>query len=535
MQLAQPAARCPSHMTRILTWLTAASSFACAAPMAPRPVDRDLQQRVDRLLGPASSDLDAFRNDDLLYPELASEVSDPQAADQDAPVVSRPMGLGECLAAAFETNRDFISQREGLVLAALSLIGARNTFDPQLSALLATSLGDTDSSDSSQSVGASASLSQILRDGGVLTLDGRAGWDGVDGDGDYDASASLRLVQPLLRGFGWLSSHESLIQAERTMIYAIRAYELFREDLSIEVAARYYSLVQQQQSIANLETNLKGFIFARRQAQAIYALGTTSELDILRARRNELGAENTLLEARENYQLDRDQLKVFLGISIDEVVTITGQEPEFVEVQFDLDSALDVALSNRLDYLTRRDLLVDLERDVRLARDGLRSDLDLRAGVGVTSNPTSSLTRQQVDEESWDVGLTWSLPLNRVSEKNAHRVAQIRYDRAVRDLDQFEQNLRIEIRRTFRELKRRTASLKIQRELIADQERNLKVAQLRNEAGEISNRDVVEASESLLEARNSLITEKVSYEIARLRLLRQLGILFVDERGMVQG
>jgi len=526
-----------SCMTRILPWLIASLTLACAAPMKPRPVDRDLQERVERLLRPVSGDLEDFRRNELRYPEPAAPEQPPAAGagtSVDVPR-TRVMGLADCLAAAFETNRDFISQREGLVLAALSLIGARNTFDPQLSALLAASIGDTDSSAMSQGASASASLSQILRDGGVLTLDGLTAWNGLDGDGDFDTSLSLRLAQPLLRGSGWLTSHESLIQAERSLIYAIRDFELFRGDLSIDVAARYYSLVQQQQSIANLETNLEGFVFARRQAQAVYALGTTSELDILRARRNELGAQNALLEAREGYQLDRDQLKVFLGIPIEESVRITGQEPQFVDVGFDLGSALEVALVNRLDYLTRCDQLQDLERDVRLARDGLRSDLDLSAGIGIAGSPTGGFLDQHVDEESWDIGVTWSPPLNRVAEKNSHRAAQIRFDRAVRSLDQFEQTLRIEIRRTFRELKRRTSSLDIQRELIADQERNLKVARLRNEAGEISNRDVVEASESLLEARNSLINEKVSYEIARLRMLWQLGILFVDERGMVQG
>jgi hypothetical protein len=37
---------------------------------------------------------------------------------------------------------------------------------------------------------------------------------------------------------------------------------------------------------------------------------------------------------------------------------------------------------------------------------------------------------------------------------------------------------------------------------------------------------------SLLDAQNNLIDEQVSYEIARLQLLRDLGILFVDDDGM---
>ena len=60
----------------------------------------------------------------------------------------------------------------------------------------------------------------------------------------------------------------------------------------------------------------------------------------------------------------------------------------------------------------------------------------------------------------------------------------------------------------------------------------MKIAQLRFEQGNFSNRDVVEAQQSLLDAKNALIEEKVAYEIARLGLLKDLGVLFIDEKGM---
>lgn len=522
-------------------WFLPAGLVSCAASLTPRPVDRVLESQVGGLVDPAWDDLVAFRETQLRYPELAAPDS-PDGPGGPGSVSARPearsLGLAECLAAAFETNRGFLSQREGLILSALNLIGARNTFSPQLSALLSASVGGTDpvGSDSVVSANASinAALSQILASGGSVSIDGSTSWSDFDGDGLYDSSVSLNLVQPLLRGFGWLSSHESLIQAERSLVYAIRDFELFREDLSINVASQYYSVVQQKQSIENLEANYDRFVFARRQAEAVHALGSTTELDILRARREELNAENQVLEAKEDFQLEVDQLKIFLGLPVDEPVIIVATEPEVVELDYDLESAVEIALANRLDYLTRKDQIEDLERSVRLARDGMRPDLDLTASAGFGGPSASNFGDQDIDFESWNVGITWNPLLNRVDEKNAHRSAQIAYARELRSFDLFEQNLKIEIRRSFRELKRRRASLDIQEELIRDQGRRLKVANLRFEAGEIGNRDVVEANQDLLEARNALIAERVSYEIARLGLLRQLGILFVDDKGMVQ-
>jgi outer membrane protein TolC len=124
------------------------------------------------------------------------------------------------------------------------------------------------------------------------------------------------------------------------------------------------------------------------------------------------------------------------------------------------------------------------------------------------------------------------VPLDETDERASVRRAQIGHRQALRSYDQFEQDLVVDIRSTFRELERRKQSLDIQRQLIADQERNVKIAQILFEQGENSNRDVVEAQQSLLEARNALIREQVTYEIARLGLIRDLGILFIDEHGM---
>ena len=48
-----------------------------------------------------------------------------------------------------------------------------------------------------------------------------------------------------------------------------------------------------------------------------------------------------------------------------------------------------------------------------------------------------------------------------------------------------------------------------------------------------TNRDVVEATNSLTEAKNGQLDRIVAHEIQLLRLQKQLGLLFVNEDGMV--
>jgi outer membrane protein TolC len=259
-------------------------------------------------------------------------------------------------------------------------------------------------------------------------------------------------------------------------------------------------------------------------------VGRVNALDVLRARRSELNARNALLGEEERHLLALDRFRIFLGLPDSVRVQVRSEAPEFVPVDFDVQSAVAVALANRLDLLNRREQLEDEERGLRIARNDLLPRLDFDASIGVGGIGTS--INDQTYDDDYSAGFTFELPLDRVREKNDLRSARIGLTRARRSYDEFLDNVVVEIESAFRELERRVDSLEIQRQLIADQQANVRIAQIRFERGEVSNRDKVEAEQSLLEAKNGLIREQVDYEIARLRLLRSLGILFIDDNGM---
>ena len=87
------------------------------------------------------------------------------------------------------------------------------------------------------------------------------------------------------------------------------------------------------------------------------------------------------------------------------------------------------------------------------------------------------------------------------------------------------------MRESLRTLRSSESSLKIQEQIAASEEKNVRVARMRFESGEISNRDLTDALTALADARDRLIREKANVETARTRLLRDLGVLVLDEEG----
>jgi len=174
--------------------------------------------------------------------------------------------LRTALKTAVEHNRDYEDQRENLFLRGLTATRAQFDFGPQLQALVTPTFDDGTGRSSETNVLGNLSASQILPTGGTLFANSNVLTN------DWGKSYSLTLSQPLLRGAGYENSHEILTQAERSVIYEIRDFELFRQDFSIRVATAFFDLIAQKRTVANEEANYREAVWS----SAVWCCATSS-------------------------------------------------------------------------------------------------------------------------------------------------------------------------------------------------------------------------------------------------------------------
>lgn len=516
---------------------------ACTPSYYAKDADREVAPILDQL---HKSQIDS-RPSTVLVPKSipepgeksadSAESAEPALPDKPA---ARKFGVRDVMQLATKQSRDFQTQRESLYKTILGLTLTRYNFGPKFSGtisyLLANSTGPSGGVGTGEST-ASVTGSQILPSGGTLSVTGSSSVSGEDGAGfdsnrSFDSTISTTLTQKLWRGAGYEPSHEALTAAERGAVYSVRSFELFREDFTIQTLSKYYNLVSQRRSIDNQRRSLENFQFLRRRSEALFEVGRVPQLDVLRARQQELSAQNNLIQAEESYQSALNSFKIFLSLDPEEEIEIADETPQFVPVRVDEQSAIEAALANRLDFHTSKDKLADSQRALRLAKDGLRPDLDLTLSHTLGAPASDQFAAEPFLDQSWSAGLTLGLPLNRKSERNSYRIALLDLDQQRRSFDRDRDNLIEEVRGTLRRLRRSENTLEIQRMIIESEEKRLAVAQIRFQAGQIGNRDVVEAQQGLLSAQNSYIGDLVTYEIARIQLRRDLGTLFLDEDGM---
>ena len=452
-----------------------------------------------------------------------------------------PLALAEILEIAAENSRDFQERRESLYLSALDLTleqwdlgwipGAEATF----------AQSGTGSSSTLQDGTADLGLSKIFGTGGQLlaglglefvrTLGAPGGWTSA-------GTLSLSFVQPLLRGAGRRIILEPLTQAQRDLVYEVRSYERFRRTFAVDVATRYYQVLQQMDSAHNAEMNFQNLQVLADRNRALAEAGRLDDLEVDQVRQDELRSLDRLLSTRAGLKQAEDSFKLFLGLPIATDLTFDPseldrlREEEPVPENWSEQLVIEVALQARLDHLTILDEVDDAHRKAEIAGDALRAGLDFT----MTAETLSASGRPldfDLGDSTWTAALGLDLPLDRMAERNAYRASQISHESRRRAAEALGDSIRAALRDALRETEISLRSYGIQRDAVTLAERRVESTSMRLEAGRADTRDILEAEEALLDSRNSLTNVMVDYQLALLALHLDTEHLEVDETGIV--
>jgi outer membrane protein TolC len=450
------------------------------------------------------------------------------------------LDLVGCLRAAAENSRDWQDQRELLFRSALALTEERWGFTLQERGTLGATFSGTGFQEETEGGFLSnLNLFKLLGFGTVLTAD--AGLDFLEalGNGDgWDAvsSLSLNITQPILRGFGSDVVKEPLTQAERDVLYQARAYERFRRTFAVDVAQRYFGVLEQLDRLANEEANHRNLVELRQRNEALAEAGRLTDIQVDQARQDELSAEDRLVAARRSLADLLDGLKFQLGLPVETELALEEGGLRSLEAwpaladELPEQQALELGLARRLDLATARDRVEDAERKVRVAADALRMGLDLEARADLASAEDAGDLR--LDEVQWSAGLTLDLPIERIPERNAYRASRIDLEARHRALDESSDTVVSELRDALRSLEAARASHRIQSGSVVLAERRVESAALNLDAGRASTRDVLEAQEALLSAQNTLASALTDTILAGLFLYRDMELLEVTADGL---
>lgn len=449
--------------------------------------------------------------------------------------------LQDALLVAAENSREFQDRREALYLAALDLTLERWRFSPQEGANATAFLSGEGDDSEARGLLTTLGITKLFSSGAVVAAD--FGVDAIrdllSGDAwSLFSSFSFAVTQPLLRGFGAKIVREPLTQAERDVLYEVRAFERFRRTFAFEVASQFLRILEEVNTLTNEESNYQSLVQLRIRNENFAQAGRLSDIQVDQARQDELRALNRVVDARRNLDARLDAFKLQLGLPVGVPIALDRESLQDITVWdvFDLDIseelALEVALHERLDHLTTLARVEDSERRVEVAADALRTGLDASFALGPVTSEEDELLTFGSSTKPWTLALDLDLALERLPERNAFRRSLIALQESRRSAEESADSIRLQLRDARRTLAAARESLEIQTRAVVLAERRVESASLNLEAGRASTRDLLEAQESLIQAQNAASRAQTDFVLAGLAYYRDLELLRVTDDGL---
>jgi outer membrane protein TolC len=441
--------------------------------------------------------------------------------------------LDEALDYAVTNSRQYQSEKERLYLTALTLTGERHRFRPNFFSTAEADYTHTSNDEQIGSASGNLGVRQALGTGGNLGLS-------IANDllkyfsGDPRRSAAsvlnLNIAQPLLRGAGRDIALENLTQANRNVVYSIRDYAHFQNTFSVGIVNDYFSLLRTKDVVFNEYNNYLSrqgnveYLRARVDRERPEAVGI--------AEQDELSARNRYISAISQYRNALDRFKVTLGLP--QTTELRLYDAEIMKLRnvglkpmsVTNSQAFKIALDHRLPLFNQVDRFEDNRRQVAIAANQLRADLDLVGETSlVNSGDSIDYTEFNFSDVRATVGLQLDLPLDRLRERNQYRATLINFESATRTLGLNFDELRNLLDRRIRELKEFRQSYEIQKGAVQLARNRVEGNRLRLQAGTVEFRQLSESQDALISAQNAQTSALVNYLSARLGLMVELGVL----------
>jgi outer membrane protein TolC len=209
---------------------------------------------------------------------------------------------------------------------------------------------------------------------------------------------------------------------------------------------------------------------------------------------------------------------------------------ELQPVDLSVEQAITIALDNRLDLKNALAQVTDTWRDVEVEANSLRGFLNFQYSGNLATAPNhTTLYRFDASNSTHRLGLTFDAPINRRAERNAYRASQITFQRSRRNYMQLRDQIVQQIRFDMRQLLVNRKQFDIGREQLITTSRQVEEAELavlNPPEGRPVTLNLLNALQSLLSARNTLIGTYVSYETSRLNLYRDFDLMDIDANGI---
>jgi len=335
---------------------------------------------------------------------------------------------------------------------------------------------------------------------------------------DNSFSAGVRLTQPLWHGGKVFTAYKI---AKTYKKYAQAISDQNKAQVLADSDRLFYGTILMRAELEVLKKADEAATTNYNVVNQMHQQGVVSEYELLRASVEKSSLQPAIIKAESQVQLAEKQLKSFLGMPLDESITIVEDQTDTSLSNLPSSETLvKVALQHRPEML-QVDYMVDMRKKaVRVAKGAYYPNFDAFASYDWQAQ-SNSFTLRENDSKSMTAGIQMTFPIFQ-GGYNRGEVASYRveYNQARLQALQVRDNIMLEVQAAYDALIQAKRSLAVQGETIAEAEEGLRIANLRFESGIGTQLEVLSAQVALTSARRARAQAIFEFRSTRAELTR---------------
>jgi outer membrane protein TolC len=413
----------------------------------------------------------------------------------------RPLSLADCLNIALQQNATILKARNDLDAQYGVVVQTRAVVLPQLQA---------------------ASQYKYTESRAIDSIPGTA-------VPNQNWTAGLQIIQSIYQG-GKLTA--AVRAAKVTQEQALAQYQTTLADTLLVVRLAYYDILLAAEQITVNEASVSLLEKELEDQQRRYDAGTVPHFNVLRARVAVANARPPLIQAQNSYRIAKNNLCNLLGYNLprevwDNIPLTLTDTLDAVPYQINLSDALQQSLAKRPELVALRKTEELQKLNIINAKSGYKPNVQVFAGYNWFNQQFSGTgTTPELNNylDGWNAGaqLSWNIFDGLLTHGKVVQ-AKALHEKSKTAVDEEARNIELEVRTTYSDFLEAQEVLESQKTVQAEAEESLREAKARADTGTGTQLDVLDAENSLTQARSTQVQALHDYDAARARFERAIG------------
>ena len=311
-------------------------------------------------------------------------------------------------------------------------------------------------------------------------------------------------------------------------LQAQKAYDDATQKSLYEALSKYYDWLRTYAAYKTTEQSLKEAQTELRINNDRFVSGFGTELEITEAKALVTERKNQLLQAKNKQETSRIELKAVLNVPFSQDVSAekpTIEPIEFVQEDITLPQLYENAIKNRPDVKALDYAIRAAKNELKSARSDIMPVINLSGYVRGIGPEMSDLTRTTQGAISLNVDLLRYMGVNVYG--NIQEV-KARLNKAILQKEKLLNDIYGQIGQCYYDYQLYKDQLDVAQEKIDAAQKQYKITQAKEEAGDASKLDILKAQSVLTQAQLEYQTAAMNNNVSQLALLYKVGGLTPD-------